>query len=220
MNYTDLLNYLFEQKDENFASFSKRLSNSVYESIGVKTPVLRRLIKELKDDEELKLEDFEHRKYLEIDSIYFGVGLLRCDDIDEQLDFLKSNLQYASSWAITDTLSNYMKKCSFDKFWEFFLLTYKSKHVYTRRFAYVFALQYSHDERIIKILAYIRQNEDYMVMMGEAWLLSFMAIDFGDEVFTYLQNSGDLALKRKTISKICDSFRFDESEKNRFKSLR
>ena len=45
-------------------------------------------------------------------------------------------------------------------------------------------------------------------------------IDYPDEVFTYLQNSGSLALKRKTISKICDSFRFDESEKERFKSLR
>lgn len=220
MNYASLLEYLFERKDDNYASFSKRISNSTYQCIGVRTPILRNVVKEHYQDEDLKLEDFEHHNYLEVDSIYFGVGLLRCKNIDEQLQFLYDNLQYASSWIITDTLGNYMKKCSFEKFWEFFLNTYQNKHLYTRRFAYVFAIKFSHDEEIIKIFAYIKQNEEYMVTMAEAWLLSFIAIDYPDEVFTYLQNSGSLALKRKTISKICDSFRFDESEKERFKSLR
>ena len=220
MNYASLLDYLFERKDDNFASFSKRLSNSVYQSIGVKTPILRNFIKEHYQDEDLKLEEFEHHKYLEVDSIYFGIGLLRCKDIDEQLEFLYNNLKFAASWAVTDTLGNYLKKCSFDKFWEFFLNTYQDDYLYTRRFAYVFAIKFSHDEEIIKIFGYIKQNEDYMVTMAEAWLLSFIAIDYPDEVFTFLQNSGSLALKRKTISKICDSFRFDESEKEKFKSLR
>ena len=64
------------------------------------------------------------------------------------------------------------------------------------------------------------ENEDYMVMMGEAWLLSFVAIYFPQEVLSYLRNSNDLSLKRKAISKICDSYRFDEDSKNEFKKLR
>ena len=63
-------------------------------------------------------------------------------------------------------------------------------------------------------------NEEYMVMMAQAWLLSVVAICFEDEVFEYLSNLVDMTLKRKAISKICDSFRYSMESKNRFKSLR
>ena len=220
MTYQELVEYLLKSGDSNFALFSKRLSNSVYESIGVKTPILRKLIKEHYLDEDLKLEDFEHQKYLEVDCVYFGVGLLRCKTIEEQLEFLLNNLKFANSWAVTDTLTVYLRKCSFEGFVDFFNKTYKSEHVYTRRFAYVFALKYSNDKRILDIINKMIENEDYMVMMGEAWLLSFVAIYFPQEVLSYLRNSNDLSLKRKAISKICDSYRFDEETKNEFKKLR
>ena len=59
-----------------------------------------------------------------------------------------------------------------------------------------------------------------MVMMAEAWLLATVAIDFPDPIFNYLKNTNDITLKRKTISKMCDSFRINEKQKQRFKSLR
>jgi 3-methyladenine DNA glycosylase AlkD len=59
-----------------------------------------------------------------------------------------------------------------------------------------------------------------MIMMAEAWLLATIAISYQDEIYDYLSKCQDQTLKRKTISKICDSFRFNEYAKNRFKSLR
>lgn len=220
MTYQELLQYLFDNSDQNFAMFQKSLSKSTYVSIGVKTPVLRNLVKEHYNDKDLKLEDFEHHKYQEIDVIYFGIGLCRCKDIDEQLLFLEKNLIHAGSWAVTDLIGAYLKKCEYEKFWEFFLKTNNNEYTYTRRFAYVFGLKFSSDKRILDTFKYFKPNEEYMVMMAEAWLLSFVAIHFPEEVYDYLAKCSDETLKRKAISKICDSYRFSDEQKNKFKSLR
>ena len=76
MTYLGLLEELKRLGDIKFAEFSKSLSNSDYECIGVKNPVLRKLIKEHIEDEELKLEDFKLGIFLEVDFIYFGLGYL------------------------------------------------------------------------------------------------------------------------------------------------
>ena len=220
MNYSILKKYLFEIADKKFADFSKTLSNSDYKVIGVKNPQLRSLIKEFINDEEMLLSDFELGEYLEIDFIYFGLALSRLKTIDEQLDFLKKNIRYAKSWAITDTLGTYLKKFSFEKYWDFFLKTYSSKYIYERRLAYVFGLKQYKDKSILGVLNYININEEYMVMMAEAWLLATIAITFEDEIYDFLKKCDDITLKRKTISKISDSYRFSIESKNRFKSLR
>ena len=220
MNYAQLEKYLFEICDQKFANFSKSLSNSEYISIGVKNPVLRQIIKEHKDDVELKTEDFKLGRYLEVDFIYFGLSLVRYKTVDEQLNFLLKDIKNAKSWAITDCVSTFLKKVSFSQFEDFFMKSYLSKYTYQRRMAYVLALKQYKEKDIVKILKYIQFNEDYMVMMAEAWLLSVIAITNEDKVFNYLKNCPDLTLKRKAISKINESFRFSQISKERFKSLR
>lgn len=220
MTYIELKEYLKKIGDQKFATFSKTLSNSDYLVLGVKNPVLRSIIKEHKNDGELDPKDFELGRYLEIDSIYFGLSLVRLTNTKAQLQFLKDEIRLAKSWAITDCVSTYLKKVSFEEFFEFYKATYKSKFTYERRMAYILALKQYRDERVLKILPLITLNEEYMVMMAEAWFLSVLALSFEDEVFCYLKNLNDLTLKRKTISKISDSFRFDVTSKDRFKSLR
>ena len=220
MNYQELEKLLFEKSDQKFANFSKSLSNSDYISIGVKNPVLRQIVKDYKNDEELRLEDFVLGKYLEVDFIYFGLGLSRLKTIDEQLDFLNKNIKFAKSWAITDTASTFLKKISFEKYWKFFLDNQDSKYLYSRRMAYILGLKFYKDKRILDVLPYIKMEEDYMVMMAEAWLMATTAIVYEDEIYKYLSNCKSLTLKRKTISKINESFRFDDKSKERFKSLR
>ena len=79
MTYKELEKHLFEISDKKFADFSKTLSNSEYISIGVKNPVLRQIVKEHVKDEDLKLDDFDLGKYLEVDFIYFGLALSRAN---------------------------------------------------------------------------------------------------------------------------------------------
>ena len=220
MNYKELEKHLFDISDQKFASFSKSLSNSEYISIGVKNPVLKSIVKEHVHDKDLILEDFELGKYLEVDYCYFALSLSRLTTIDEQLEFLSNNIYKAKSWAVTDCLSSYMKKMPFEKFWGFFLKNNDSPYTFTRRMSYVLGLKCYKDKRILDTLPYIKKDEEYMVMMAEAWLLATIAICYEDEIFNYLSKCEDVTLKRKTISKICDSFRFSEESKQRFKTLR
>ena len=220
MNYQELEKYLFAISDEKFANFSKSLSNSEYISIGVKNPVLRNIIKEHVKDEDLSLEDFKLGIYLEVDFIYFGLALSRIKNVKEQLDFLKQNIYKAKSWVITDCVTTYIKKLTFDDYWDFFLVKYASKYTYDRRMSYVLGLKLYKEEKILSVLSKMKNNEEYMVMMAEAWLLSTIAINYPDEVYDYLKKCEDIKLVRKSISKINESFRFDEKTKNKFKALR
>lgn len=220
MNYQELEKYLFEIGEAKFASFSKTLSNSDYQVIGVKNPVLKQIIKEHLKDEGLDPKDFVLGKYLEVDFVYFGLSLSRLKTSQEQLEFLNKKIKLAKSWAITDCSATFLKKYSFSQYWDFFISNYESNYVYARRMAYVLGLKFYKDKDIVKVLPYIKRNEEYMVMMAEAWLLSVIALVNQDEVYNYLKKLDDSVLKRKTISKICDSFRYSEDSKNRFKLLR
>lgn len=220
MTYKELEKYLENNANKKFADFAKTVSNSEYLVFGVKNPVLRQIVKEHVKDEEMRLEDFKTGKYLEIDFIYFGLALSRCKNIDEQLEFLKQNIKKAKSWAITDTAATYLKKLTFDKYWSFFLKLVKSSFIYDRRMAFIVGLKLAKDKNILKVTEYIQKDEEYMVMMGEAWLLATVAIYYPNEIYEYLQGLDDIALKRKVISKMVDSFRIDEATKERFKGLR
>ena len=220
MTYKELEKYLENNANKKFADFAKTVSNSEYLVFGVKNPVLRQIVKEHVKDEEMRLEDFKTGKYLEIDFIYFGIALSRCKNIDEQLDFLKQNIKKAKSWAITDTAATYLKKLTFDKYWSFFLKLVKSPYTFDRRMAFVVGLKLAKDKNILKVTEYIQKDEEYMVMMAEAWLLATVAIYYPNEVYEYLLKCDDLTLKRKVISKMVDSFRIDATTKERFKGLR
>lgn len=220
MTYKELEKHLFEISDKKFADFSKSLSNSEYISIGVKNPVLRHIVKEHAKDEDLRLDNFDLGKYLEVDFIYFGLALTRAKTINEQLNFLRDNIKKAKSWAITDCVQTYLKKSDFGAFLNFFKDLHDSSFVYERRFCYVFGLKHWKNSRILEIFPLIQTNEEHMVMMAEAWLLATIAIQYPDQVFEYLEHLDDLVLKRKTISKMCDSFRISDEQKVRFKKLR
>ena len=220
MTYKELLDYLFSIRSEKHAQFAGNLSNSGYITIGVKNPILRQLAKDHYKDKDMVLEEFELSKYLEVDFVYFAIGLKRCKTIEEQLDFLDKNIKYAQSWAVTDTINNSIKKCPFDLYWNFFLAHWNSEHIYTRRFCYIFGLMFYKDKKILQIFNYLHEFDEYMVMMSEAWLLQTIAIVYPQEVFNQLEKLQDQKLKLKTISKICDSFRFTSEEKEKFKSLR
>lgn len=220
MNYQEYLQVLFANGENKYADFSKNLSHSDYIVIGVRIPILRKIVKENYRNESLVLSDFELGKYLEVDFSYLAIGLLRCKTVAEQLVFLKANMKIAKSWAITDMIASYCKKVTFEDYWQFFVETCHDKYVYVRRFAYVLGLKFYRDERILQTLPYIKYDEDYMVYMGQAWLLATIAICYPEAVFAFLQKGVATNLKNKTISKIKESYRIDDATKNRFVSLR
>ena len=220
MNAQEFVQALFDASDPGYADFSKALSNSDYVHIGVRFPALKKLVKAHYSDPELRIEEFELGHYIEVDLSYFCIALSRCKDREEQHAFLLENIKYAKSWMVTDTIPPYMKRPTFEAFLPFFLRCYRSKAVYQRRLAFVYAMKFRKDARVLELFQYLPEGDEYMVMMGEAWFLATVAITFPEEVFAWIAKTHDSALREKTISKIVESYRIDDGMKARFKSLR
>ena len=220
MKYCELLNYLLSIGDEKYVAFQKPLSNSDYKIIGIKIPVLKKIAKEHYKDSDLNLDEFEHHSYLEVEMLNFIIGMLRNKSIDEKLEFILANVKYADSWMITDAPNAYLAKLDFERYIGFFKKTYQSKHTFTRRIGYVVGLKVFRDRRILEVLDLLKDDEEYMVTMGQAWLLATMAICYPEEIYGYLLTSNNVVLKKKTISKIVDSFRISDEYKIKFKTLR
>ena len=220
MKYNELLDLLLSMRDEKYAAFQKPLCNSDYEIIGIRIPVLKKIAKEHYKDKDLDMSLFEHHHYLEVEMIYFIFGMLQNKSIDDKLNFILENVKYADSWMITDTPNGYLKDLDFERYFEFFKKTYLSNHVFTRRIAYILGLKVYRDNRILQILELLKDDQEYMVTMGQAWLLASMAICYPEEIYNYLNESKNITLRKKTISKIVDSFRISDEYKIKFKGLR
>ena len=220
MNYTKLKKHLFDIGDSKLASFSKRISNSDYLFIGIKIPVLRKIIKELYTENEINLNDFSLGEYFEIDFIYFGLSLIKIKDINLQLAFLNNEIGKAKSWMITDSIPSFLLKYNYTTFFSFFTNSYREKEVYKRRLSFVLAIKLYKEKEILNILKYIKENDEYIVDMAKAWLLATIAIKYTNEIYSFLKDMKPSLLKRKTISKINESYRIKKEDKERFKLLR
>ena len=209
MDYFAFKKLLFDSADNKNMEFAKKVFNTSYKIVGLMTPTLKRIIQEHYKDEDLNLSDFELGEYQEIDIAYLVIALKRAKTYKEQMEFLKNNLCFVKGWAVTDVLNQYLKKVTFAEYFPFF-----------EHFAYIGMLKHYDSPDIEKIVPFLRYNEEYMIMMAEAWLLATIAIKNSDFVYGLLKNMDDVVLRNKTISKMNDSFRISKEDKARFKTLR
>ena len=220
MDYFALKKLLFDSADNKNMEFAKKVFNTSYKIIGLMTPTLKKLIQEHYKDEDLKLSDFEVGEYQEIDIFYLVTALKRAKSYKEQMEFLKKNLYFVKGWAVTDVLNQYLKKATFAEYFPYFEHFAKCKSTYEARFAYIGMLKHYESPEIERIVPYIRYNEEYMIMMAEAWLLATIAIKHSDFVYSLLKDMDDEVLKKKTISKMVESYRISKEDKERVKALR
>ncbi|MCR5514407.1 MAG: DNA alkylation repair protein [Bacilli bacterium] len=220
MDYFALKKLLFDSADNKNMEFAKKVFNTSYKIVGLMTPTLKKLIQEHYKDEDLKLSDFEVGEYQEIDIFYLATALKRAKSYKEQMEFLKKNLYFVKGWAVTDVLNQYLKKATFAEYFPYFGHFAKCKSTYEARFAYIGMLRHYESPEIERIVPFLRYNEEYMIMMAEAWLLATAAIKHSGFVYGLLKDMDDEVLKKKTISKMVESYRISKEDKERFKALR
>jgi 3-methyladenine DNA glycosylase AlkD len=188
---------------------------------GLTIPCLKAIASKHFSDGELDPEEFSLTESLELTMCYFWLSLKRIKTFRDQMDFLAKKLRYAKSWIITDSLAQFMRKGEEVEFLPYFGLFVKSKYLYKKRFAYVYAIKYYREGDISLFLSGMIPDEEYYVYMGQAWLLATLAIRHFEEVKDFLSCSPmPEALKRKAISKIVDSFQITDSQKQIVKEIR
>ena len=66
-----------------------------------------------------------------------------------------------------------------------------------------------------------KDDNEYYVVMAEAWLISYLGIYYPDKTLEYLKTKPlEYNIVGRAIQKICDSFRINDDYKNKFKEIR
>ena len=96
---------LLAERDEQYAAFQRRIITNIPPEriIGVRTPVLRRLAKEWKNDADGFLTDLPHGTFDENQLHSFLIGEVR--DFDRAVALVEAFLPFVDNWATCDQLS-------------------------------------------------------------------------------------------------------------------
>lgn len=212
--------------DPKYQKFMASLIPGTENILGVRSPDLKKLAKELSKD--------DWRAYIEQNrDIYYEETLLQGSvigfakaDIETVLTDAKRYIPKISNWALCDSFCSGLKitKNNKERVWDFILDYVNSDKPYDIRFAVVMMLDYFIDEEHIQeVLSYFDgiKNDDYYVKMAVAWAVSMCYVNFTEMTMLFLKNSSlDDFTYNKSLQKICESLKPSAEEKAEIKAMK
>ncbi len=207
------------EKEEKIKIWKQNICNTKLDVLGLYSKEVDSLIKEFKD---VDFPILKNINCFELVFIYISINLKQMKNLAEQAFFLKNNVDIIESWATTDSTYQLLKIKKFEEAIEFFNEFSSIDNEMLIRYAYLIFFKFKDKKEYVEqIFLMIKDSKYYYVNMVEAWLLSFIYINFPEETYSYLEKSNiSLDIKLKAISKVCDSFRVDKKEKEKVKELR
>lgn len=215
----DIRKRLRSLADPDYRDFQSRLIPTVTsaEFIGVRTPALRDLAKQLSRQTDVTpfLRDLPHRFFDENQLHAFLIAGIR--DFDRCIDEVERFLPYVDNWATCDQMSPRV----FRKHRALLLARIRawlsSDHPYTVRFALGMLMQHYLDEDFdlscLSLAASVRSDEYYVRMMV-AWYFATALAKQYDAALPYIeQHRLDPWTHNKTIQKAAESYRITPEQK-------
>lgn len=222
--YQNFINELYKNKDEKYKEFhSKLLKNENITVIGIRTPGLKKLAKEIsKNDYQSFIKQNTHKTYEECILHGLILGYIKIDE-KELFKLIDDFIPYIDNWATNDlTVSNLkiFKTININKLNKYL----KSNNPWEIRFGLTLLLSYYiKEENLDKIFNICDSitSDHYYVKMANSWLISMCYIKYPKETHKYLQkNNLDKFTHNKAISKICDSYKVSKKDKDEVRKLR
>lgn len=229
--YKEFLIYLWSEQDKiwDLERHSKILNLSPDKVIGIRTPIIKKIAKEIAKGDwkkflELPINDIYEEKVLK------GLVLSYVNKDYSQIKpyLLDFYYKYVDSWAVCDTVVTNLKIINKNKDEHFYLLKnfYKSENPWVVRVGLVTFLSYYIEERylddIFKICLEVESNE-YYVKMALAWLISILFVKERDRTLEFLENSReklDPWVYNKALQKIIESLRVSSEDKLLMKKMK
>ena len=229
---------LFKLQDVKYRNFQKKLIPTVDPEsvIGVRTPELRKLAKQLARlrtsktaadcktaaDVEAFLKDLPHE--------YFDENQLHAFIVSEDKDYercmadVEEFLPYVDNWATCDQMSPKVFKKNKDGLLLHVRKWLKSDRTYTVRFAIGMLMEHflddDFDPEYPKLVAKVKSDEYYVNMMI-AWYFATALAKQHDAVIPYLEEQKlDVWTHNKTIQKARESYRITPEQKEYLKTLK
>lgn len=217
---------LFSLSDIQYRDFqSKLIPNIIKERIiGVRTPILRDLAKQIKRSAEAEelLSALPH--------FYFEENQLHSFIISDERDFEKCIslvdlfLPCIDNWATCDQLSPKCFRKQQEKLYPYILKWLGSGHTYAVRFAIVCLMRYFLDEHFdtkqAELVAGI-ESDEYYIKMAVAWYFATALAKQYDSVLPFIAEKRlDAWTHNKAIQKARESFRISFEQKEVLKKLK
>ncbi|MBQ9898722.1 MAG: DNA alkylation repair protein [Ruminococcus sp.] len=224
--FDDIEAELLRLRDGKYADFQHKLTPTCEREhfIGVRTPQLRALAKELgrRDDVNEFLCALPHR-YFEEDQLHSFI-ISGVKDFGRCIALTEAFLPYIDNWATCDQLAPKVFAKHADELLPYIDRWLASGETYTVRFAVGTLMRYFLGERFrdeyAERVAGIVSGEYYVNMM-RAWYFATALAKNYDDVLPYLEHSRlDVWTHNKTIQKAVESFRVPDEHKQYLRSLK
>lgn len=223
MNITERL---FFMQDVSYQSFMCKLMPTVNPDtvIGIRTPALRKLARELYGTAEAQvfMAELPH-KYFDENNLHSYL-IAQMKDYEACMAEVNRFLPYIDNWATCDGLSPKIFKKHLPELFEQIKVWIASDKTYTVRFAIGMLMQFYLDEAFdahYPDLVAAVKSEEYYVNMMIAWYFATALAKQYDAVLPYLEEKKlDKWTHNKTIQKAIESYRLTDEQKKYLRGLK
>ena len=222
----DIQNLLFAKQDIKYRDFQAPLFPTIDKEkmIGVRTPELKKLAKELFGGETANkfIETLPHQYFDENQLHAFLISLIK--DYQTCLKEVERFHPYIDNWGTCDQLNPKIFAKHKDELIISIKEWLKNKHTYTVRFAIGMLMQHyldeSFKEEYMEMVASIK-SEEYYINMMIAWYFATALAKQWDSAIKYIENKKlSPWVHNKTIQKAVESYRVTDEQKTYLKSLK
>lgn len=227
---------LLAEAEQKYKDFSGKINPGAENILGVRVPGLRRIAKEIVNDDwktylkELEAE-FEKNKplYFEEKMLWGLVIGNAAMEPDTRINFLKAFIPAIDNWAVCDICEGDLKFARKEPartmMWEFLQPRFHSTEEFEVRFAVTMAMSHyvteEYLERVLTLLQTIR-HEGYYAKMAVAWAISECYVKYPARTLPLLSEHklNDQWSHNKAIQKIRESYRVSPEEKELLNSFK
>lgn len=224
---SEILSRLFALRDSGYRDFHSRLMPTVDPEriIGVRTPALRKLSREIYGSPEAEafLQELPHYYYEE--NNLHGMLLEQRKDYTLCLEELNRFLPYVDNWATCDLISPKVFQKHLAELVNPVRDWLASEHTYTIRYGMEMLMRYYLEDGAFSpeypaMVAAVHSEEYYVNMMIAWYFATALAKQYEAALPYLLENRLDLWTHNKTIQKAVESSRITAGQKAYLRSLR
>ena len=212
--------------DEQYRDFQSKLVPNIPKEtvLGVRTPDMRRIAKEIRGTEEAEgfLAELPHKFYEENLVHFFLIAMIK--DFDQCVQAVETFLPYVDCWPVCDQSTPKVFAKNHEKLLPLIRKWMDSDRVYTARFGIRMLMnEFLGDDFKPEYLAWVAgvPGEDYYIRMMVAWYFATALAKQYDESVVYIEKRRlEPWTHKKAIQKAVESFRVTEAHKEYLKMLR
>lgn len=224
-SYEQVKGEIMNAGDKKYDTFNNKIVNSLYPTVGVRIPALRKIVKFTDiHKRDAILNDFFNDSEKNFETVLFaGMLAARKGEYEKTREWLKKLIPLFGSWAHVDTVLpclDWTDREAFDKDFRY-LLTQDGE--YEKRTYIIFLFRYVDDSGVNKIVETLQTivYGQYYVDMGAAWLIAECLTKCYDKILPLIEGKTlPKFVHNKAIQKARESFRIDEQKKEYLNSLK